>query len=111
MKEGGGYLPQLQQFKEDVEDFYDVGGRTFLVKDGNPNESTETFYMHVLRYYIPEIALETYQKHQTGVGVYNMQGFERRNKESKDCLKKYSNKKGNYCINNIKRCYDFFNLY
>ena len=50
--------------------------------------------MHILRFYIAEAAKVTYARHQMGVGVFNMQGFERRNKESKNIYKRFSNHKG-----------------
>ena len=42
----------------------------------------ESCYMHVIRFYMPKIAWETYQKHKCGIGIFTMQGCERRNKES-----------------------------
>ena len=101
------YLTLLQKFKEDVKSFYDVGSRTFLISMAS-GKSTETFYMHVLRYYLPEIALKTFQIHKVGVGIFSMQGFERRNKESKRCMSQFSNHKGNQTINNMKRVFDIF---
>ena len=82
------YLAMLDSFNSDVKEFYSVGSRTFLSSHSQMGED-ETFYMHTLRYYIPRIALETYKTHKVGVGVFNMQGFERRNKESKNCLKRF----------------------
>ena len=101
------YLVMLDSFNSDVKEFYSVGSRTFLSSHSQMGED-ETFYMHTLRYYIPRIALETYKTHKVGVGVFNMQGFERRNKESKNCLKRFSNNSGNVVINNIARIYDVF---
>ena len=101
------YLQDLAEFRSHVKDFYSMGSRTFLSCSGNTGQD-ETFYMHSLRYYIPKIALETFDKHKTGVGIFNMQGFERRNKESKNCLKRFSNNQGNVVTNNLKRVYDVF---
>lgn len=102
------YLRKIEQFQSDVEEFYDVGSRTFLSSNGTTDGNRETFYMHALRFYIPRISRETFEKHGTGVGIFNMQGFERRNKESKNCMKRFSNNKGNIVVNNMKRVWDIF---
>ena len=43
----------------------------------------KTFYMHILRYYIPKIMLKAFQKHDVGPGVFTMEGFEYVNYVSK----------------------------
>lgn len=57
---------------------------------------------------MPVIIKQTYNRHGTGVGIFNMQGFERRNKENKNILRRFSNHKGNLCVNNIKRVCNIF---
>ena len=54
------------------------------------------------------MAKEAFEKHGVGIGIFTMQGFERRNKESKNCMKRFSNGKGNVLVNNIKRVFDIF---
>ena len=39
-----------------------------------------------------------------------MQGFEARNKESKNTLRRFSNGRGNFVITNLKRLWDVFKL-
>ena len=68
----------------------------------------ETSYMHILRYYMPHIAQETYCKHGIGIGLFTMQGFEHRNKESKNTLHRFSNHCGNVVVPNMKRLWDIF---
>ena len=102
------YNDQLKEFEADVTEFYSVGKRSFLTKHGQVG-SEETFYTHALRYYMPRIAKLTYERHRTGVGIFTMQGFERRNKESKNCIKRFSNNKGNVVVTNVKRIWDIFN--
>ena len=68
----------------------------------------ETFYMHVLRFYIPRIADDTFEKYNLGVGIFTMQGFERRNKESKNTFRRFSNGIGNIIVGNLKRLWDIF---
>ena len=65
--------------------FYDVGAKSVLT---NNNEGdAETIYMHVARYYIPKLARELFEKYGVGIGIMNMQGYERRNKESKNIVR------------------------
>ena len=96
-----------EMFNVDLKQFYKVGCRTFLSKPG-VHGSEETFYMHTLRFYVPKLSKITFDRHGTGIGVFNMQGFERRNKESKNCMKRFSNNKGNMITNNLKRLWDVF---
>ena len=63
----------------------------------------ETYYLHALRYYIPRFARQTWDNHRCGVGVFTMQGFERRNKESKTIMRKFSNNKQTKAGTNIKK--------
>lgn len=68
---------------------------SFMCKDGG-KRIHETFYLHVLRFYLPVIAEYTWDNYRLGLGVYTMQGFECRNKESKKDLRRLTNKRGNY---------------
>ena len=93
------YEISLEDFKKNLEVFYNHGKKTFL-------QENESFYMHCLRFYVPRLAEKTFRKHQLGIGIFNMQGFERRNKESKNTLKRFStmNRDGvNILLNNLKR--------
>lgn len=102
------YQQKLHDFKSNVVDFYTFGSKTFLTSSEDKIGEDETFYLHTLRYYMPKIAEDTYNKHKLGVGIFNMQGFERRNKESKNCMKRFCNNKGNIVVNNLKRVHDIF---
>ena len=102
------YKEQLKDWEKKLEDFYAAGKSTFMTKNpGNPGDD-ETFYLHVLRYYLPKIAQDTLDKHCLGLGIWIMQGFERRNKESKHTLKRFSSKKGNVLVPNLHRLWDIF---
>ena len=103
----GWYMSQLNDYIANAKAFYASGSSTFL-SDGNIVGRLETFYMHTLRFYIPKIARITYDRHRLGVGIFSMQGFERRNKESKNCLKRFSNNKGNIVVPNMKRLWDVY---
>ena len=43
-------------------------------------------FIHVLRLYFSRIADENLEKYNIGLGIFTMQGFEKRNKESKNVL-------------------------
>ena len=100
------YSVLIEKFKKDVKDFYNYGVHTFMTdkEDGD----LETAYQHILRFYMPQIAVETYNELKMGVGIYTMQGFERRNKESKYALKNHSNMKGNVTVSNLQYLFSSF---
>eukprot|EP00957_Ditylum_brightwellii_P212210 15367085-Ditylum_brightwellii.AAC.1 len=67
------YLKKIEQFEADVSKFYDVSARSFLSTTNNSrDENTKTFYSHSLHYYMPAIIRKTYEKHNIGVGIFNM---------------------------------------
>ena len=98
----------MYSFKQNLDLFYKVEGRSFLTKDRNNIGGEETFYMHYLKFYMPMIAEVTLQRHQMGLGIFKMQGIERRNKESKNTLGKFCNMKGNFLSQNLNRLYYIF---
>ena len=81
------YESSLEQFESNLKLLYKYGDSTFLKDDDEP------FYFHCMCYYLPKIARETFDKHKLGLGIFTMQGFERRNKESKTLMR-------NFCMNN-----------
>ena len=74
------YLQSMDEFEEHVKKFYENGRNWFLTKKNDGDD--ETFYMHAIRFYMPSIARRTYNDHKCGLGIFTMQGFERRNKET-----------------------------
>ena len=98
----------MNTFKQNLNLFYKVGGRSFLTKDTNNIGGDETFYMHCLKFYMPMIAEVTLKRHKMGLGIFTMQGFERRNKESKNTLRRFCNMKGDYLSQNLRRLYWLF---
>ena len=90
----------LKQFENDTKELFKYGKITFL------DEEDVTFYFHCIRFYFPQIAKEVYTKHGLGLGVFSMQGFERRNKESKNTLARFTsmNRKSKYLLVNNLRC-------
>ena len=55
---------------------------------------------------MPKIVDETWEKFKFGVGIFTMQGYERRNKESENTLRRFSYIKGNIVVGNMKRLWD-----
>ena len=68
---------------------------------------TETFYLHCLQYYMKGIIKNMWMKYSLGVGIFNMQGFERPNKESKRTMLK-NHLKGNLVQQNLSYLYTIF---
>ena len=64
--------------------------------------------MHILHYNIAHFARITFKRHELGVGVFTLQGYERRNKESKIIFAKHSNSRDNVCITTMKKLNDRF---
>ena len=102
------YKKDMKTFVNNIKEFYEIGKRSFMTKELSKVGDDETFYLHCLRFYMPKIAEETLEKHNLGLGIFTMQGFERRNKESKNTLKRFSNGKGDILSPNLKRLYDGF---
>ena len=102
------YEKKMLGFKANLKEFYKHGKVSFLTKKSCSVGGDETFYMHFLRFYILMIAEKTLRDHGLGVGIFTMQGFERRNKESKNVLRRFSNGRKNICVNNLKQLWDVF---
>ena len=100
------YEKKMSAFNKSLKQFYEHGKFTFLTKN-SPGDD-ETFYMHCLCFYLPQKAKETIKEFNVGLGVFTKQVFERRNKESKNTLKRFSNCKKNICISNVKQLFDVF---
>ena len=105
-EEEGNYQSEIDRFTENVELFYEYG-KSILFNNGN-NPGDETSYAHVLRFYMPMIAQETWDKHGAPLGIYNMQGYKQRNLESKTIYKRFTNKKGNIVAQILPRLIDIF---
>ena len=95
-------------FLTKVKAFYKTGTNTFLTTDPSNVGNDETFYLHVLRFYLPKIMSNLYLNHKVGLGICNMQGFERRNKESKNTMKRFFSGRGNILFTNMKRLWTVF---
>ena len=96
----------IKKYEEDVKIFYAAGKTSYL--SSKTEGDIETFYSHTLRFYMIQFAQTTFEKHKLGLGIFTMQGFERRNKESKNTFRRFTNKKGNTLLSNLKRLWDLF---
>ena len=101
------YEQNISVFKHNVQIFYQKGADSFLTK--SETGDSETFYMHVLRFYLPTIVDSTWKDYGLGIGIYSMQGFERRNKEAKAVFKNHTNKRGNVIVQCMNRLLEKFN--
>ena len=68
----------IDQFEQNITKFYLVISTSFI--KANCVSDRKTYYLHCLRFYIPKLAREKWEIHQCGIGIYSMQGFERKNK-------------------------------
>ena len=103
------YPAEIVQFEAWVKELYKCGKDIFLTKNGsNDIGDGETFYMHVLRFYMPQLARVTYERFKCGVGIWLMQPFERRNDEGKTIHCSFCNQKHNWIKQVMNRFYDNF---
>ena len=93
IEEKDDYETKLNKFIENVTALYDHGSKSFL--RASSAGDAESFYLHCLRYYLPQIARRVYDDYGFGLDVFTMQGFEHRNKESKNVMRRRSNLKHN----------------
>ena len=78
IKDKAGYPAKITKFEDDVKQYYAVGAKTFFstLYVGNQKK----IYSHCPKFYMPVFARKTFEEHSTGLGIFNMQGFEHRNK-------------------------------
>ena len=86
------YMADINNFKRWVTQLYAHGSITFMKR--STEGDAETFYLHVLRFYMPNIIKQTWEMYGLGVGIFTMQGFEQRNKEAKHSLINHNNAHG-----------------
>ena len=106
------YKDAIVRFEMNVKEFYVAGRTSFLQKEVGTQNAKEvyhkTFYMHALCFYLLQIAKDTLQEHKLGVGIFTMQGFEQRNKESKMKLQRYSNFRGEMIRSNLEKVWQLY---
>ena len=91
-----------------MKEFCEHGKSSFLTDDQTGDG--ETFCMHAVRFCMPQLAEKMLNKCNVGLGVFTMQGFEHRNKESKNAFSNKTNAKGNMCKQSVKALFTMFQL-
>ena len=86
------------------QEFYVHSVNTFMTKVEKGDK--ETFYIHALRHYTPLHAQNTWDTYKLGVGIFTMEGFERRNLESKQVVRNHTTKKGNITLQSATKLYE-----
>ena len=98
----------MKNYNRWVTQLYAHGSITFMKRFTEGD--AETFYLHILRFYMPNIIKDTWEKYGLGVGIFTMQGFERRNKESKHSLLNHNNAHSNIMTQNLVRLKSKFSI-
>ena len=101
------YALSISEYKVNLQAFYEAGENSFLQPKDVKGDG-ETFYCRTLCFYMLQFAKETWDKHRLGLGIYTMQGFERRNKESKNTFRRFTNKKGNCILSSLRWLWELF---
>ena len=102
IEEGDDYKEEIKEFEVLVKQFYEYSRTTFFASKAGAIGSMKTSYMHILRYNLATLARITFERHKVGIGVFTLQGYERRNKESKNIFLIHCNMKGNLCEQTMK---------
>ena len=103
-----GYTKLMDETEKKIQDLYEIVGSSLLTRVESNIGAQETFYWHALRFYMPTMIRDTYAKHSLGIGIFTMQGFERRNKETKMIYQRYNNHNGDTLSANLKKCWAIF---
>jgi len=107
VEEGNDYEEEIKTYEKNMIELYRCGAKTFFKKNGTVGPG-ETVYFHMLLCQVPYWARKTYARHGVGIGVFTLQGMERRNKETKHEFKKHTNCKGNLCKQTMKKTVDVY---
>ena len=106
-------LEGVVKFERDVANFYEYGAKTFLSNRKGDEGGTESVYLYLLQFNIAQHARITYNRHKVGIGIFNLQAYERQNRHSKNQFVKHCNMKGNVCVQvmtQLHRIYDILDI-
>ena len=67
----------ILKYKEEAKIMYEFGHKTCITRL-QPGDA-ETFYLHILRHYVPWLLEDTYRNHRLGAGIFSMEAFEYKN--------------------------------
>ena len=109
IKDDEKYIKSMEDNEKHIERLYQIMGNSALTRPGDSSKGQkETFYWHALRYYLPWMIRDTYETHSLGIGIFTMQGFERRNKETKKIYQQRCNNRGDTMTANLKKSWALF---
>ena len=94
------YLDEINTHKTNIYLFFHHG--SYCIFSDSIVGDDEKFYPHVAKKYLPRISKWTLDNLACGVGIWTMQGFEHRNKESKYVYANKTNGKCNFCMQVLK---------
>ena len=77
---------KIRKFKNDLLHYQEAVADTILII--NTIDNFESFYAYVIFSYYLYLTNRIFNKYNIGIGIFNSQRFERRNKESKSVAKK-----------------------
>ena len=81
----------IELYKSCASNFCEKGLRSFMTNSQRGDK--ESFYSHTLSCYLPQMLKETYERHNLGLGIFSMEGFEYKNYTSKQVLNNRTNGK------------------
>ena len=79
----------MYQYKNLSKKLSTLGYKIFM--SSRTTGDKETFYLHCLRFYLPAIIENTYERHQLGLRIFTMEGFEYKNYTSKHVVNNQTN--------------------
>jgi len=98
------YQSQIINFKHNLIQFQEAASETIYTNKSIGD--SKFFYGHILFYYYPILVNQIWNKHKLGIGIFNLQGMERRNKESKEAARRFYNGKHNVCNQTMNRMFN-----
>ena len=106
VKDKDKYERDIVTFKNNLMLYQEAASETILTS--YIIGDNESFYSHVLFCYYPQLIDRLWTSHNVGIGIFTLQGFERRNKESKNAARRFYNGKHNVCSQTMNRVFDLW---
>ena len=100
------YMEDIIEYENNINKFYYHG--SFTIFTNTTLGDGETFYCHISKHWVPRLAKWTVNNLGCGIGLWTMQGFEHRNKQSKYLHARKTNGKGNCCVQVLKGLHNSF---
>ena len=100
----------ITQFEEDITALFNAGKDSFMISTGGRVlYAEENVYIHAFQFNIPRVMRKIWLKHGLPLGCFTIQGFERRNQESKRIFQTHYNKRlHKCCIQILQRLVEAF---